>query len=134
MEKKLAHLLQLLAKAEIDIEEIRLSLAEVASPNLKERTFELVDINKRGIISTIELTRFFEKHKTQIEQDEVKMIIEYYDLKRQGKWDLETFHQAITPRTKPENSKKGKRRRKKTTGRRACEFLFEGIRLDSKDS
>jgi len=104
MEKKLAYLLMMLAKAEMDIEAIRLSLAEVASANLKERTFELVDTNKRGIISTIELTRFFEKHKAQVEQDEVKMIIEYYDIKRQGKWDLETFHKAIAPRTKkPDN-------------------------------
>jgi hypothetical protein len=104
MEKKLAYLLQILAKAEMDIEAIRHSLAGVASANLKEMTFELVDTSKRGTISTIELTRFFEKHKAQVEQDEVKMIIEYYDIKRQGKWDLETFHKAIAPRTKPDNS------------------------------
>jgi len=132
MEKKLAHLLQLLAKAEIDIEEIRLSLAEVASPNLKEQTFELVDTNKRGIISTIELTRFFEKHKAQIEQDEVKMIIEYYDIKRQGKWDLETFHKAITPRTKPEASKKAKEGERKRLEDELVNFFLRELDLIRK--
>lgn len=79
------------------VDELRRGLAHRGATGIRDlgRTFKIVDRDGSGSLDTEEFTRAVRMCKLQIEPEEVKLIFDHFDTRRDGRVDFEEFLRAV---------------------------------------